>query len=297
VTMRLALHHPCERTTIRSSRARRRGGAPPRLRRRVVGTTGADPRRGGQVLGVPRHRRRLFAAGSSACDATTGGPRTSPSAGVGIRRSSHLDRSARCWAASRAPKARWLLAPVRGRHPVFQSTPTGVARLPTVSPSTGSRWRVVARRAVSRPSGIGAELDEEEHGRRRARARLPFTPSIRRREAPCWDCRRAALVLYLPFPLPRTSDALAPRRACACRHDRAGVRMILARRWDYWPSRRKGWNDRRLVEVSAVFLRPSTRPAHHEEPAQGSVSSLRRSGLADHVFYDLSHHPPTILEL
>ncbi len=105
------------------------------------------------------------------------------------------------------------------------------------------------------------------------------------------------IVLYLPFPLRSNIPTpwLRHVHTPATRIDQ-GMRTIVARRWEYWPHVVKGWNDRRLVEAARAFCdrHGALLVMKSREKDPFPRYALR---LADRTFYDLSHHPPTILEL
>jgi len=193
-----------------------------------------------------------------------------------------------------ATKARWLWLQYAADI-LFQPTPPGVLDADAVG-LYSAYWgqRVEARFP---DSGIGPEL------RRKAvvvgAPELDVARSIDRDEVR----RRLGLpagrpvVLYLPFPLrsnvptPWLSAVHAPRTRLG-----QGLRTLLARRWEYWPHVMNGWNDRRLVEAARAFCDRNgallVMKARRKDPVPRYAS--RR---ADRVFYDLSHYPPTILEL
>jgi hypothetical protein len=105
------------------------------------------------------------------------------------------------------------------------------------------------------------------------------------------------IVLYLPFPLhsnvqtPWLRHAYAP----ATRIEQA-ARVLLSGRRQYWSYVVNGWNDRRLVQALRRFCDRNgaalVMKARRKDALPGYAERL-----ADHAFYDLSHYPPTILEL
>jgi hypothetical protein len=105
------------------------------------------------------------------------------------------------------------------------------------------------------------------------------------------------IVLYLSFPLasnPPTSwlrGVFTPSTRIGM-----GVRTVLARRWEHWPEVRLGLNDRRLVESVRRFCDRTGAALVMKSRLKDPIPryALRQ---ADRAFYDLSHHPPTILEL
>lgn len=105
------------------------------------------------------------------------------------------------------------------------------------------------------------------------------------------------VVLYLPFPLlsnPRTfwmRHVFAPSTRLE-----QGARVLLGRRTEYWPHVMKGWNDRRLVQELRGFCDRNGAALVMKSRLKDPVPRYARR-LADRTLYDLSHYPPTILEL
>jgi hypothetical protein len=191
-------------------------------------------------------------------------------------------------------KARWFWLQYAADI-LFQPTPPGILDADAVG-LYSAHWRAWLEQRFS-DSGIGPELGEKgvvvgapeldtvhtiDPGEVRRRLGLPGGRPV---------------VLYLPFPLrsnvptPWLRDVHRP----ATRIEQ-GARTIVARRWEYWPHVLKGWNDRRLVEAARGFCDRHgallVMKSRHKDPFPRYA--LR---LADRAFYDLSHHPPTILEL
>ena len=193
-----------------------------------------------------------------------------------------------------ATKARWLWLQY-GADILFQSTPTGVFDADGVA-LYGPRWRSWLEERFP-ASGMGPELERKSTvvGAPELDTVHTIDPEAVRRRLGLPIAR--PIVLYLPFPLhsniptPWLRHVHTPSTRIA-----QGVRTILARRWDYWPHVVKGWNDRRLVEAARDFC-------DRHDALLVMKSRLKdpfpryAERLADHVFYDLSHHPPTILEL
>jgi len=105
------------------------------------------------------------------------------------------------------------------------------------------------------------------------------------------------IVLYLSFPL-RSNPPTFWLRGVFTPSTRLGqaARTLLARRLEYWPDVREGLNDRRLVEAVRRFCDRAGAALVMKSRLKDPIPryALRR---ADCAFYDLSHHPPTILEL
>jgi hypothetical protein len=109
--------------------------------------------------------------------------------------------------------------------------------------------------------------------------------------------RDRPIVLYLPFPL-RSNPPTFWLRGVFTPSTRLGqaARTLLARRMEYWPDVREGLNDRRLVEAVRRFCDRAGAALVMKSRLKDPIPryALRR---ADRAFYDLSHYPPTILEL
>jgi hypothetical protein len=193
-----------------------------------------------------------------------------------------------------ATKARWLWLQYAADI-LFQQTPAGVLDADAVG-LYSAYWR---QRIEERfpASAIGAEL------RRKAvivgAPELDAVHSIDRdevRQRLGLPARRP-IVLYLPFPLhsnvptPWLRAVHAPRTRL-----HQGLRTLLAGHWEYWPHVMNGWNDRRVVEAARAFCDENgallVMKARRKDPVPRYAARL-----ADRVFYDLSHYPPTILEL
>jgi hypothetical protein len=193
-----------------------------------------------------------------------------------------------------ASKARWLWLQYAADI-LFQETPAGIVDADALALySHYWRERIEARFP---DSGVSQEL------RRKARAvgapELDAVAAIDRDEVR----RRLGLpsgrpiVLYLPFPLRSNvpTDWLRHVHAPSTRLEQ-GLRMLLARRWEYRSHVRNGWNDRRVVQAVRAFCDRNdallVMKARRKDPVPRYASRL-----ADRVLYDPSHHPPTILEL
>lgn len=193
-----------------------------------------------------------------------------------------------------ATKARWLWLQYAADI-LFQPTPPGILDADAVG-LYSARWRAWLEERFP-ASGIEAELD-----RKTVVVGAPELDTVHTID-PEGVRQRLALpagrpiVLYLPFPLGSNIPTpwLRHVHSPSTRIEQ-GVRTLLARRWDYWPHVVKGWNDRRLVESARAFC-----------DRHGALLVMKSRlkdpfpryavRLADRVFYDLSHHPPTILEL
>jgi hypothetical protein len=193
-----------------------------------------------------------------------------------------------------ATKSRWLWLQYAADI-LFQPTPPGILDADAVG-LYSAHWRtLVAERFPD--SALGPEL--EKKGIIVGAPELDTVPTIDRDEV-----RRRfdlpagrPIVLYLPFPLrsnvPTPWLRLVHRPATRLEQ---GVRTILARRWEYWAHVANGRNDRRLVEAARAFCDRHgallVMKSREKDPFPRYAARL-----ADRTFYDLSHHPPTILEL
>jgi hypothetical protein len=131
---------------------------------------------------------------------------------------------------------------------------------------------------------------------------MPELDAVRRID-PEEVCRRLGLprdrpiVLYLSFPLASNPPTFW-LRGVFTPSTRLGqaARMLLARRTEYWPDVRRGFNDRRLVEAVRRFCDRAGAALVIKSRLKDPIPryALRR---ADRALYDLSHYPPTILEL
>jgi hypothetical protein len=109
--------------------------------------------------------------------------------------------------------------------------------------------------------------------------------------------RDRPIVLYLPFPL-RSNPPTFWLRGVFTPRTRLGqaARTLLARRMEFWPDVREGLNDRRLVEAVRRFCDRIGAALVMKSRLKDPIPRYARRR-ADHAFYDLSHYPPTILEL
>ena len=193
-----------------------------------------------------------------------------------------------------ATKARWLWLQY-GADILFQSTPAGVLDADGVA-LYGARWRSWLEERFP-ASGIGPELE-----RKGTVVGVPELDTVRTIDSETVRQRLGLpigrpIVLYLPFPLhsnvptPWLRNVHTPSTRIE-----QGVRTILARRWDHWTHVVNGRNDRRLVEAARNFCDRHgallVMKSRLKDPFPRYAERL-----ADRVFYDLSHHPPTILEL
>jgi hypothetical protein len=109
--------------------------------------------------------------------------------------------------------------------------------------------------------------------------------------------QRRPVVVYLPFPLssnPQTfwlQHVYAPRS----RASRA-LRVLLARRPEYWPYVQADACDRRMVEAVRAFCDREGAALVMKTRAKDPIPGYARP-LADRVIYDPSLYPATILEL
>jgi len=109
--------------------------------------------------------------------------------------------------------------------------------------------------------------------------------------------RDRPIVLYLSFPL-RSNPPTFWLRGVFTPSTRLGqaARTLLARRMEYWPDVREGLNDRRLVEAVRRFCDRAGAALVMKSRLKDPIPRYARRR-ADRAFYDLSHYPPTILEL
>ena len=109
--------------------------------------------------------------------------------------------------------------------------------------------------------------------------------------------RDRPIVLYLSFPLASNPPTFW-LRGVFTPSTRLGqaARTLLAGRTEYWPDVREGLNDRRLVEAVRHFCDRTGAALVVKSRLKDPIPryTLRR---ADRALYDLSHYPPTILEL
>jgi hypothetical protein len=193
-----------------------------------------------------------------------------------------------------ASKARWLWLQYAADI-LFQETPAGIVDADALALySDYWRERIEARFP---DSGVSQELRRKE--------RVVGAPELDAVAAIDRDGVRRRLglpagrpiVLYLPFPLRSNvpTDWLRHVHAPSTRLEQA-LRMLLARRWEYRSHVLGGWNDRRVVKAARAFCDRNNAllvmKARRKDPVPRYASRL-----ADRMFYDLSHHPPTILEL
>lgn len=105
------------------------------------------------------------------------------------------------------------------------------------------------------------------------------------------------VVLYLPFPLRSNPQTFWLRHVYApSTRLGQGFRTLLGGRREYWPHVVNGWCDRRLVEAVREFCDRNGAALVVKARAKDPVPRYARR-LADRLFYDPSHYPPTILEL
>ncbi len=193
-----------------------------------------------------------------------------------------------------ATKARWFWLQYAADI-LFQQTPAGVLDADAVGLYSAYWMGRVEERFPD--SGIGPEL-----GKKAIVVGAPELDAVRSIDGD--EVRRRLglpperpIVLYLPFPL-RSNIPTAWLRHVHTPSTRLeqGARTLLARRWEYWPHVKNGWNDRRVVEAARTFCDRHgallVMKARVKDPVPWYAARL-----ADRVFYDLSHHPPTILDL
>lgn len=105
------------------------------------------------------------------------------------------------------------------------------------------------------------------------------------------------LVLYLAFPLRSNFQTFWLRHVYApSTRPGQALRTLLAGRLEYWPHVANGWNDRRLVRELRAFCDRNGAALVVKSRRKDPIPGYTRR-LADRTFYDLSHYPPTILEL
>jgi hypothetical protein len=197
-------------------------------------------------------------------------------------------------AARAATKAAWIWLQYAADI-LFQETPAGVADADALALySDYWRERIEARfRDTALADGLDGKAFAVGAPELDAVGRIDPAEVRRRLGLPAGR----PIVLYLPFPLrsnlptPWLTNVHTPRTRSA-----QAVRMLLSRRWEHWPEVRQGRNDARLVEAMRGFCDRNGAllvvKARHKDPVPRYA---RRR--ADRVFYDLTHHPPTILEL
>jgi hypothetical protein len=191
-------------------------------------------------------------------------------------------------------KTRWLWLQY-GADILFQPTPPGILDADAV----GLYSEYWARRVTERfpDSGIAPELAKKAVvvGAPELDAVHAIDPDEVRRRLGL--PRGRSIVLYLPFPLRSNVPTAWLRHVHAPATRLAqGVRTLLARRWEYWPHVVKGWNDRRLVQAARQFCDNNGALLVLKSRLKDPFPRYAQR-LADRSFYDLSHHPPTILEL
>jgi len=249
---------------------------------------GSGPRRGAKGSEFPDAAPR-FARGVPRVLAYAGAPdlaerwrRDPPDAVVSI---DPPDPEAR--AATKAP---WLWLQYAADI-LFQQTPAGVVDADAVALySDYWRERIEARFPDTALDGKALAVGAPELDAIRA-----IDPAEVRRRLALPAGR--PIVLYLPFPLrsnlptPWLRNVHTPRNRSA-----QALRMLLSRRWEHWPEVRQGRNDARLVEAMREFCDRNDALLVVKARRKDPVPSYARRR-ADRVFYDLAHHPPTILEL
>jgi hypothetical protein len=193
-----------------------------------------------------------------------------------------------------ATKARWLWLQY-GADILFQQTPAGVLDVDAVL-LYSAYWREQIERRFPQ-CGVASELGEKTLivGAPELDAVHAIDPDEVRRRLGLPPDR--PIVLYLPFPLRSNLPTAWLRNIHAPRTRWSqGFRTLLARRWQDWPEVMNGWNDRRLVTAARAFCDENkallVMKARRKDPIPRYAARL-----ADRVFYDLSHYPPTILEL
>lgn len=105
------------------------------------------------------------------------------------------------------------------------------------------------------------------------------------------------LVLYLPFPLRSNPQTFWLRHVYApSTRVRQALRTLLAGRLEYWPHVTNRWNDRRLVQELRAFCDRNGAVLVMKSRLKDPIPGYARR-VAARTLYDLSHYPPTILEL
>lgn len=193
-----------------------------------------------------------------------------------------------------ATKARWLWLQYAADI-LFQQTPAGVLDADAVGLYSPYWQHRIEERFAG--AGLGGELD-----RKASIVGAPELDVVHRIDRD--EVRRRLglpegrpIVLYLPFPLrsnvptPWLRNVHAPRTRLG-----QGLRTLWAGRGQDWSAVARGWNDRHLVRATRAFCDRNgallVMKARRKDPVPRYAARL-----ADRVFYDLSHHPPTILEL
>ena len=191
-------------------------------------------------------------------------------------------------------KTRWVWLQY-GADILFQPTARGVADADSVALYSDYWRRQVEMRFPEADLAAGLAAKAEAVGA----PELDALGAIDRDEAR----RRLGLpadrpiVLYLPFPL--RSNVSAPWLSNVHRPSSRfvqGLRTAVGGPRAYWPDVARGRNDRRIVEAMRAFCDASGARLVMKTRAKDPLPRYAER-LADRVFYDRSHYPPTILEL
>ncbi len=191
-------------------------------------------------------------------------------------------------------KAAWVWLQY-GADVLFQPTRQGVLDADAVA-LYGPQWRAMLERRFG-PEPLAAEL-----ARKATVVGAPELDVVHqidrdevRRRLGLPDDR--PIVLYLPFPLHSNVQTpwLRHVHAPTTRLEQ-GARVLLSGRREYWSHAVNGWNDRRLVEAVRRFCDRNGAVLVMKARRKDALPRYAER-LADHAFYDLSHYPPTILEL
>jgi len=178
---------------------------------------------------------------------------------------------------------------------LFYPTPDGV--LASDALATYSTYWITKLEERFRHTGLGAELT-----RRAVPVGMPETDVVaaidpdevrRRFELP----PRKPIVLYLPFPLHSNPPTAWLRRIFTpSTRIGQGIGALVSGHPEYWEHVWQRWNDRRLVEAVRTFCNRTDAVLVMKSRLKDPIPRYARR-LADHVLYDPSHYPPTILEL
>ncbi len=106
-----------------------------------------------------------------------------------------------------------------------------------------------------------------------------------------------AVVVYLPYPVKSNPPTFWLRHVYGpANRLRRGVAVAATWKSRYWPHVMRDWNDRRLVETVRRFCDANDAALVVKSRLKDPVPR-HTERLADHVFYDPSHYPATILDL
>lgn len=178
---------------------------------------------------------------------------------------------------------------------LFYPTPEGVLASDAVA--TYSTYWITKLEERFRDARLGGELT-----RRTVAVGMPETDVVPAIDPDAVRRRlglppRRPVVLYLPFPLRSNPPTVWLRRVFTpSTRLGQGIGTLLSGRTEYWEHVWQRWNDRRLVEGVRSFCDRAGAVLVMKSRLKDPIPRYARR-LADHVLYDPSHYPPTILEL